>query len=81
MANLNRPDYVRALCGSLQNLPAAFAELEASALEQTAPLTRTHRDSALQPRIRNLLSHDGDAPLSGNPSAADADSGPLATVS
>ncbi len=28
-ANLNRPDYVEVLCGSLDNLPAAFAQMDA----------------------------------------------------
>ena len=40
VANLTRADYVRVLCGSLENLPAAFAALGYSALEQTTPLSR-----------------------------------------
>jgi hypothetical protein len=81
VANLNRPDYVRVLCGSLQNLPAAFAALHVGALEQASPLTRTHRDSALQPRIRDLLKLDREISPTGDPAAAEPDPLPLATVS
>jgi hypothetical protein len=54
-ANLRHPDYVRVLCGSLDHLPTAFAELDARALEQSTPLSRSNRDSKLQQRIRGLL--------------------------
>lgn len=54
-ANLRHPDYVRVLCGSLDHLPTAFAELDEQALEQTTPLSRSNRDSKLQHRIRALL--------------------------
>ena len=80
-ANLRHPDYVRALCGSLENLPTAFAELDVSALEQASPLTRTHRDSALQPRIRDLLRLDLAASPTDDPGTAKADPAPPATVS
>ena len=36
-ANLRHPDYVRVLCGSLDHLPTAFAELDEQALAQTTP--------------------------------------------
>jgi hypothetical protein len=39
VANLSRADYVRVLCGSLENLPATFAALEHSALERTSALS------------------------------------------
>ena len=80
VANLNRADYVRVLCGSLENLPATFAALEDSALEHTSPLSRTHRDSALQARIRALLSQDGDHPTPPTPDAADSEVGSPATA-
>jgi hypothetical protein len=54
-ANLRHPDYVRVLCGSLDNLPAAFAELDKQALAQTSPLVRSNRDSKLQKCIRTLI--------------------------
>ncbi len=81
VANLNRVDYVRVLCGSLENLPAAFAALEDSALEQITPLSRTHRDSALQTRIRALISHEGDTPAARYPDATGSQIGSPATES
>jgi hypothetical protein len=43
------------LCGSLDQLPIAFAELDEQALAQTTPLSRSNRDSKLRHRIRTLL--------------------------
>jgi len=54
-ANLHHPDYVRVLCGSMEQLPTAFAELDEQALAKATPLTRSNRDSKLQHRIRTLL--------------------------
>ncbi len=54
-ANLRQPDYVRVLCGSLDHLPMAFAELDEQAFEQVTPLSRSNRDSNLQRRIRARL--------------------------
>ena len=54
-ANLRHPDYVRLLCGSLDHLPTAFAELDEQALAQANPLSRNNLDSKLQQRIRALL--------------------------
>jgi hypothetical protein len=45
-ANLRHPQYVRVLCGSLDQLPIAFTELDEQALAQTTPLSRSNRDSA-----------------------------------
>ncbi len=56
-SNLQHSDYVRLLCGSLDNLPTAFAELDERALEQAPPLSRNNRDTGLQRRIRELLDH------------------------
>jgi hypothetical protein len=55
VANLRHPDYVRVLCGSLEHLPIAFADLDDQALEQAGPLSRTSRDSSLLKRIRARL--------------------------
>ncbi len=52
VANLQHPEYVRIVCGSLDNLATAFAELDEQAFEQTTPLSRTNRDSALFRRVR-----------------------------
>ena len=54
-ANLRHADYVRVLCGSLENLPAAFADLEACAINDATPLVRDHRDSTLDKHVRALL--------------------------
>ncbi len=54
-ANLQHPDYVRLLCGSLENLPIAFAELDEQALKKANPISRTSRDTQLFRRVRALL--------------------------
>jgi hypothetical protein len=54
-ANLCHPDYVRALCGTLERLPAAFAALDARAIGKATPLCRDHRDSKLWRKIQSLL--------------------------
>jgi hypothetical protein len=55
VANLQHPEYVRVVCGSLDNLPTVFAQLDEPALERTTPLSRSNRDSALLHRIRTLV--------------------------
>jgi hypothetical protein len=57
-ANLRCADYVRVLCGSLDNLPTAFADLDARAISDATPLVRDHRDSKLDRRVRALLRSD-----------------------
>lgn len=52
-ANLRRPDYVRILCGSLENLPAAFASLDRADIKGVK-LVRDHRDSRLDRLVRRL---------------------------
>ena len=54
-ANLDHPDYVRILCGSLENLATAFADLDEQMLAQAGPLFRSNRDTALFRRVRALL--------------------------
>jgi hypothetical protein len=54
-ANLQYPDYVRLLCGSLENLSTAFAELDEDALKKADPISRSNRDTALFRRVRALL--------------------------
>ena len=53
--NLRYPDYVRVLCGSLDALPDAFAELDGVAVGGTTPLVRDHRDHRLHRRIKRLI--------------------------
>lgn len=52
--NLRHPEYVRLLCGSIDNLPSAIAALANKAVDGS-PLVRDHRDSALIRRARALL--------------------------
>ncbi|MBU1669923.1 MAG: DUF2924 domain-containing protein [Actinobacteria bacterium] len=54
-SNLRHPDYVRVVCGSLDNLPRAFAELEGVTVPGTTPLVRDHRDHRLHRRIEQLI--------------------------
>jgi hypothetical protein len=68
-ANLRHPDYVRVLCGNLDQLPMAFAELDEQALAQATPLTRSNRDSKLQKLIRARLKEENrinSSPKTGN---------------
>ena len=65
VANLTRPDYVRVLCGSLDNLASAFASLDGVNIAGTTPLHRDHRDHQHHRRIRQLIGSSGDrVPLS-----------------
>jgi len=61
VANLQHPEYVRVVCGSLDNLPTAFAELDEQALDRTTPLSRNNRDSALLRRVRTLVENEAKA--------------------
>jgi hypothetical protein len=54
-ANLRHSDYVRVVCGCIENLPAAFAELDMQSIEHGASLFRNHRDRHLQKIIEKLL--------------------------
>jgi hypothetical protein len=53
--NLRHSDYVRVLCGSLENLPAAFANLDHKEMQETTPLERDNRDAKLLKRIRSMI--------------------------
>ncbi|MDQ1346767.1 MAG: hypothetical protein QG573_136 [Acidobacteriota bacterium] len=65
--NLEHPDYVKALCGSLDRLPAAFAALDDEARAQATPLVRDHRDAQLQREIRNRLEHEIETDVDDDP--------------
>jgi hypothetical protein len=60
--NLRHPDYVRVLCGSLDRLPDAFAELDGVAVAGATPLVRDHRDHRLHRRIKRLVEISTTAP-------------------
>lgn len=55
VANLNNPEYVNIICGSLENLPSAFATLDTKSNNYTSPLVRSNKDTELQKRICALL--------------------------
>ena len=57
--NLRFPDYVRILCGSLDNLPTAFARLDPEAVRNVT-LQRDHRDSKLDRLIQALVKQERD---------------------
>ena len=52
--NLRCPDYVRILCGSIDNLPAAFADLQGQTVLDVT-LKRDHRDTELQGLIHRFV--------------------------
>ena len=58
VSNLLHTDYVRVLCGSLEHLPAAFAELDQETLQEATPLQRSNRDSRLLKRIGALIADE-----------------------
>lgn len=60
--NLRHSDYVRVLCGSLDGLPDAFAELDGVAVAGATPLVRDHRDHRLHWRIKRLVERSTTAP-------------------
>lgn len=55
VANLHHADYVRVLCGSLEHLPVAFAELDQVSCADATPLQRSNRDTRLLKRIKALV--------------------------
>ncbi|MES9858902.1 MAG: hypothetical protein ABW166_20230 [Sedimenticola sp.] len=57
-ANLRHSDYVRILCGSLEHLPSAIAQLDQQAAHEIPPLKRTNRDGKLLKRIGALLANE-----------------------
>jgi len=50
--NLRHPDYVHVVCGSLEKLPQAFAELDQLEVPDSNPLQRNNRDTTLWRQIR-----------------------------
>ena len=52
VSNLRHPDYVQVVCGTLEKLPQAFAELEQLGVTDSHPLQRNNRDTALWRQIR-----------------------------
>lgn len=52
VANLRDPDYVRIVCGSLDQLPQVFAALERPLASNPPRLQRSNRDASLRRRNR-----------------------------
>ena len=52
--NLARPDYVRLLCGSLEDLPAALAELDAARRGASPSATHDHAADAIDGALAEL---------------------------
>lgn len=50
---------MRVLCGSLENLANAFADLDQKALDEATPLEQNNRNSELKRRVRLLLDQEG----------------------
>ncbi len=55
VSNLRHADYVQVLCGSLDHLPTALAELDMQSAVDPGPPVRDQRDKHLQQRVRKLL--------------------------
>jgi len=70
--NTRHPDYVRVLCGSLDDLSDAFAELDGVAVDGATPLVRDHRDHRdhrLHRRIKRLVKGSATEPEHAAPAA------------
>ena len=57
--NLLCPDYVQVVCGTLDQLPQAFAQLDREAITSTTPLQRNNNHAALRKRIRAWAADGG----------------------
>ena len=70
-ANLHDPEYVRILCGDLDGLPRAFAELLRSGQATARPaFDRYARHSALRRRVRQWLKASGNTPAPSQPTSS-----------
>lgn len=62
VANLRDPEYVRLLTGSLDQLPATFAQIDSDGLTSLPTLVRDNRDSQLRAVLRQLLEEPTETP-------------------
>lgn len=58
ISNLNHPDYVKITCGSLDNLPTAFAELDRGEFKNESTLQRSNRDTDLKNYICAMIADE-----------------------
>ena len=70
-ANLHDPDYVRIVCGTLDGLPRAFAELVRSGQATARPaLDRYARNSALRRRVSQWSKESGNCTAPSQPTSS-----------
>ncbi len=79
-ANLEHDDYVRILCGSLDNLADAFANLDQKALDKATPLERNNRNSEIKRRVRLLLEQEAKPIDVAHQTTSAPETGPISTV-
>ena len=58
VSNLNHPDYVKIMCGSLENLPSAFAELCRGKINKESTLQRSNKDTELMKYICAMIADE-----------------------
>jgi len=58
VSNLNHTDYVEIVCGSLEQLPDAFAKLDREKLKQKSVLQRSNKDTGLKKLICTLIASE-----------------------
>jgi len=58
VSNLNHTDYVEIVCGSLDQLPDAFAQLDRKKLEKNSVLQRSNKDVGLKKCICALIADE-----------------------
>jgi hypothetical protein len=58
VSNLNHPDYVEIMCGSLENLPTAFAELGRRKVKKESTLQRSNKDTELMKYICAMIADE-----------------------
>ncbi len=58
VSNLNHPDYVKITCGSLENLPAAFAEIGRAEVKKVSTLQRSNKDTELMKYICAMIADE-----------------------
>ncbi len=58
VSNLKHPDYVKITCGSLENLPTAFAELGRGKVKNGSTLQRSNKDMELMKYICAMIADE-----------------------
>ena len=61
VSNLNHPDYVKIMCGTLDNLPTAFAELDKGVFRKESTLQRSNKDTELVNCICAMIADEKNA--------------------